>query len=73
MRRLIVGVVTVLVMTLAPAAWGHPSENRDLQSTFGGPHCHINLKTGEFAFPSHRAHIATGVNPDVIFTAATCP
>jgi hypothetical protein len=72
MRKLIVAAVAVLSLTLAPAAWGHPSENRADQSVFGGPHCHINQQSGNFAFPSHRAHIATGL-PNTVFAATACP
>lgn len=70
MRRLIVGSTAALVLALAPAASGHPSENRSDQSTFGGPHCHINQQSGNFAFPSHRAHERTGTS---VFAAAPCP
>lgn len=72
MRKLIVGAITVLALGLTPAAWGHPSENRAEQSVFGGPHCHTNLISGEHAFPSHRAHIATGL-ADGVFAATACP
>jgi hypothetical protein len=72
MRKLIVGLVAASALAAAPAASGHPSENRADQSTFGGPHCHINQLSGNFAFPSHMAHIATGT-PVNIFAATTCP
>jgi hypothetical protein len=72
MRKLIVGLVAAFALAAAPAASGHPSENRADQSTFGGPHCHINQLSGNFAFPSHRAHIATGT-PVNIFAGTTCP
>jgi hypothetical protein len=72
MRKLIVGLVAAFALAAAPAASGHPSENRADQSTFGGPHCHINQLSGNFAFPSHMAHIATGT-PVNIFAATTCP
>ena len=72
MRKLIVGLVAASALAAAPAASGHPSENRADQSTFGGPHCHINQLSGNFAFPSHMAHIATGA-PVNIFAATTCP
>jgi hypothetical protein len=72
MRKLIVGLVAASALAAAPAASGHPSENRADQSTFGGPHCHINQLSGNFAFPSHQAHIATGT-PVNIFAATTCP
>ena len=38
----------------------------------GGPHCHINQLSGNFAFPSHQTHVATGT-PVNIFAATTCP
>ena len=73
MRKFIVGLTAVvLVLAFAPAASGHPSENRAEQAFFGGPHCHINQHSGNFAFPSHRAHIATGL-PVGVFAAAGCP
>jgi len=75
MRKFIVGLIAVFVLALASTASGHPSENRSLQG-FGGdpnfPHCHINLNSGNFAFPSHRAHIATGL-VDGVFQATPCP
>ena len=72
MRKIIVGLTAAGLLALAPVASGHPSENRDLQSTFGGPHCHINLMSGNFAFPSHTAHLASGTQ-DGVFMATTCP
>jgi hypothetical protein len=72
MRKLIVGLVAASALAAAPAASGHPSENRADQSTFGGPHGHLNQLSGDFAFPSHMAHIATGT-PVNIFAATTCP
>jgi hypothetical protein len=75
MRKFIVGVIAVFALAFASAASGHPSENRALQG-FGGdpnfPHCHTNLNSGNFAFPSHRAHIASGLE-DGVFAAALCP
>jgi hypothetical protein len=74
MRKLIGAVAAALTLALAPAAMGHPSENRAEQG-FGGPgapHCHINLNSGKFAFPSHKAHVASGLS-DGVFMAATCP
>jgi len=72
MRKLIVGLTAAVALALAPAASGHPSENRSEQSVFGGPHCHINLQSGNFAFPSHKAHEKTGV-PEGVFKAVDCP
>jgi hypothetical protein len=72
MRRLIVGSTAALALAFAPAASGHPSENRSDQSVFGGPHCHINMHSGKHAFPSHRAHERTGT-PVGVFAAAPCP
>lgn len=68
----IVAVAVGLVLALSSVALAHPSENRDPQSTFGGPHCHVNLESGHLAFPSHRAHIATGLS-DGVFAGAPCP
>jgi hypothetical protein len=72
MRKLIVGITVAVSMALMPIASGHPSGNRSDQSTFEGPHCHVNEHSGKHAFPSHRAHIATGL-PDTVFAGATCP
>ena len=73
MRKSIVGLTAVLVMGITSAAYGqHPSENRAEQGFGGGPHCHINLQSGNFAFPSHRAHVASGLQ-DGVFMATTCP
>ena len=72
MHKLIISLAIAGALVAAPAASGHPSENRADQSTFGGPHCHINQLSGNFAFPSHMAHIATGT-PVNIFAATTCP
>jgi hypothetical protein len=72
MRKLIGAIAAVLTLALAPAAFGHPSENRADQGFFFGPHCHINQHSLKFAFPSHRAHIATGT-PIGVFEAADCP
>jgi len=72
MRKLICAIVAVVSLALAPTALGHPSENRAEQGFGGGPHCHINLHSGNFAFPSHRAHVVTGLS-DGVFMATTCP
>lgn len=72
MRRLTIALTSALVLALAPAASGHPSENRSDQSTFGGPHCHVNEQSGHNAYPSHRAHERTGTS-DGVFTATPCP
>jgi hypothetical protein len=72
MRKIVVGLTVAGLLALAPVASGHPSENRNLTSTFGGPHCHINLMSENFAFPSHNAHVQTGLSGGV-FTATTCP
>jgi hypothetical protein len=71
----IVSLSAVLMLGITSAASGHPSENRALQG-FGGdpnfPHCHMNLNSGNFAFPSHKAHEETGL-VDGVFEAAPCP
>ena len=72
MRKVIVGLTVSGLLAFAPVASGHPSEHRNLQSTFGGPHCHINLMSEHFAFPSHLAHMKTGLSGGV-FMATTCP
>jgi hypothetical protein len=72
MRKLIGTIAVVAALALAPAALGHPSEHRAEQGFGGGPHCHINLQSGHFAFPSHHAHEVTGLS-DGIFTAVACP
>jgi hypothetical protein len=71
MRKLIGAIATVLALAVAPAAFGHPSENRAEQGFGGGPHCHVNLHSGNFAFPSHTAHLATGTG--VFAALTTCP
>lgn len=74
MRKLVVCLTAALALAFASTASAqHPSENRAEQAFFGGPHCHVNQNSGKFAFPSHRAHIATGL-PNVVFEATTdCP
>ena len=72
MRKTVVTVVAAAALALAPAAFGHPSENRSEVAFHGGPHCHINQLSGNFAFPSHQAHVATGT-PVNIFAATSCP
>jgi hypothetical protein len=72
MRKLVVGLTVAGALALVPIASGHPSENRADQSTFGGPHCHTNVMSGNFAFPSHMGHIASGTS-DGVFMAAACP
>jgi hypothetical protein len=72
MRKFIVALTAVVVLAFASTASGHPSENRAEQAFFGGPHCHVNQESGNFAFPSHRAHIATGLTGGV-FAGAECP
>lgn len=74
MYKLVTTVVVTLglLLALSSVALAHPSENRADQSVFGGPHCHINLNSGNFAFPSHRGHIASGL-ADGVFMAADCP
>ena len=74
MYRLVTTVVATLILLLAlsSVALAHPSENRADQSTFGGPHCHINQNSGNFAFPSHRGHEASGLS-DGVFAATECP
>jgi hypothetical protein len=75
MRKLIGAIAAVLTLAFAPAALGHPSENRAEQG-FGGPgapHCHINLKSGKPAFPSHKGHEASGLSGRVFVAAIPCP
>ena len=71
MRKFIVALTAMLVLGLTSAAYGHPSENRNDQAFHGGPHCHVNLHSDTFAFPSHMAHLASG--PGNVFNAAPCP
>jgi hypothetical protein len=71
MRKSIVGLTAVLVLGLTSAASGHPSENRNVTAFHGGPHCHVNVHSGNFAFPSHMAHLASGLG--VVFNAVACP
>ena len=72
MRKVMVGLTAASMLAFAPAASAHPSENRAEQGFGGGPHCHINQQSGNFAFPSHRAHEATGLDGR-IFVATPCP
>jgi hypothetical protein len=72
MRKVTVALALFAVFVFSPSASGHPSENRAEPAFFGGPHCHINQHSGNFAFPSHRAHVATGT-PVGVFAAAECP
>ena len=71
MRKSIVGLTAVLVLGLTSSAYGHPSENRNDVAFHGGPHCHVNVNSDNFAFPSHMAHLASG--PGNVFNAAPCP
>jgi hypothetical protein len=72
MRKVFVGLTVVGLLAFAPVASAHPSENRADQSTFGGPHCHINQMSDNFVFNSHRAHERTGSSP-AVFMATECP
>lgn len=78
MRKLIaiVCLSAALMLGITASASGHPSENRAEPGFGGGPHCHINTMSGKFAFPSHTAHVATGIEGRV-FTAVipdeACP
>ena len=71
MRKSITGLTAVLVLGVASGASGHPSENRNDEAFHGGPHCHVNVHSGNFAFPSHMAHLAS--DPGKVFNAAACP
>ena len=71
MRKSVIGLTTVLVLGLTSAASGHPSENRNETAFHGGPHCHMNVHSGNFAFPSHMAYLASG--PGNVFNAVDCP
>jgi hypothetical protein len=71
MRKPIVGLTAVLVLGLTSAAAGHPSENRNETAFHSGPHCHVNVHSGNFAFPSHMAHLAS--TPGKVFNATACP
>ena len=51
MRKSIVGLTAVLVVGLTSSAYGHPSENRADVAFHGGPHCHVNVNSDNFAFP----------------------
>jgi hypothetical protein len=73
MRKLIVSLVAALTLAVMPVAGAHPSENRADQSTFDGPHCHTNEMSQNFAFPSHRAHLATLDAGLSVFTGVACP
>ena len=72
MRKFIVGLTAVLALAFASTAAGaHPSEGRNPQAFHGGPHCHTNQQSGKAAYPSHRAHVASGTS-DGPFMATPC-
>ena len=71
MGKFIVGLTAALVLGLTSGAYGHPSENRNETAFHGGPHCHMNVHSGNFAFPSHMAHLAS--DPGKVFNAVECP
>jgi hypothetical protein len=71
MRKSIVGLPAVLVLGLTSAASGHPSENRNETDSTAGPHCHVNVHSDNFAFPSYMGHLASG--PGNVFNATACP
>ena len=71
MRKVAVTIVAAAALALAPAAYGHPSENRAETAFHGGPHCHVNVHSENLAFPSHMAHLASG--PGNVFNAVDCP
>jgi len=75
MRRLAFTLALAASLLLPAAASAHPSENRNPQGFGGGPHCHINLMSGHFTFPSHEAHSTQiGQKPNgTVFQATTCP
>ena len=76
MRRLAIALLLVGALAAPAAVSAHPSENRNPNGFGGGPHCHINLKSGVNAYPSHTGHVATGGGASLVFQAITqeqCP
>ena len=71
MRKSIGGLAAILALGITSAAYGHPSENRSETGFHSGPHCHMNVHSDNFAFPSHMGHLASG--PGNVFNAAPCP
>jgi hypothetical protein len=71
MRKLIVGLGLAGALAIAPAAWGHPSEQRNERAFHGGPHCHVNNQSGNPTYPSHRGHERAG--SDVFTALPACP
>jgi len=75
MKRLVIALMLLGALAFPAAAAAHPSENRNPEGFGGGPHCHINLMSGHFTYPSHTAH-ATQIALDpngTVFMATTCP
>ena len=75
MRRLSLAVAVAGLLLLPAAASAHPSENRNDNGFGGGPHCHINLMSGNLTYPSHEAH-STQISQKpngTVFQATTCP
>ncbi|MDP8904202.1 MAG: hypothetical protein M3N29_02585 [Chloroflexota bacterium] len=75
MKRLALALAISGLLAAPAAALAHPSENRNERSTFEGPHCHINLRSGTLVFPSHGAHLKQlALGPaGAVFTATECP
>jgi hypothetical protein len=76
MRRLAVTVAIAGALLIPATASAHPSETRNPNGFGGGPHCHINLMSGNLAVPSHTAHmkqIELKPNGTVFQALGSCP
>jgi hypothetical protein len=62
MRMSIAIAVCAAALSVTPAAFTHPSENRNPNGFGGGPHCHIVVvaPTDPAAYPSHTGHVHAG-------------
>jgi hypothetical protein len=88
MRRLVIALVPALLLAAyAAPAFAEPqpsngvsSEGRNDEGFGGGPHCHVNVVAGEHqdvfdtiaVYPSHRAHVATGLPAEVFRADPDC-
>ena len=74
MRRLGIALMLLGVLAFPAAVAAHPSEGRDEHGS-NGPHCHVNLMSGHFTFPSHSGHAAQLQHKPngTVFMAVDCP
>ena len=75
MRRLATTLALAAALAFPVAASAYPGEQRADQGFGGGPHCHMNTKSGHLVFPSHKGHLAQ-INHrpgGPVFSATACP